>query len=320
MKEYGLKHLLKSANGIIKSKIDGTNFRTPIIAKGIEPVIKNWKKPITIARHTYGDFYINTELKADKNGVGKLVFTPKNGDEKSIVIHKFINQTGVLQGQHNTEKSIKSFAESCFDFALKRNENLCFSCRNDILKVYDNEFKMIFDETYKKYKPKFKRAGIKYFYTTVNDALCKAVRSNGGFIWALKNYDGDVLSDMLASAFGSLAMMTSVFISDTGVYEYEAPHGTVPRHFYKYLNGEKVYTNPTAIIFAWTGALRKRGELDENAELLGFSDRLEKAVINVIESGRMTKDLTSVSNIRNTVCLDTFSFIDAIKNQYKSNL
>jgi len=320
MKELGLKTLLKSANGIIKANIDGTNFRTPIIVKGIEPVVKNWKKPITIARHTYGDFYINTELAAEKNSRGYLVYTAENGCESRLLIHSFDDDTGVLQAQHNTEKSIKNFAKSCFELALCKNEDLYFSALSDISKLYDKTFEEIFENTYETYKPYFEKAGIKYRFMTTGHASARVMRSAGGFIWALKNYDGDVQSDMVASAFGSLSMMTSVFVSPDGIYEYEAPHGTVTRHFYKFLKGETVYTNPVATIFAWTGALRKRGELDDTPKLCDFSDRLEKAVTEVIESGRMTEDIAEKSVIPKTVCLDTFSFVDAVKEQFEYDI
>ncbi len=314
VKEYNLKEMWKSPNGTIRAMLDGTVFRTPIVVKGIEPVVKCWKKPITIARHAYGDVYKSVEMKIPGAGKAELVFTDENGNETRELIHNF-NGAGVIQGQHNLNSSIESFARSCFNYALDLKQSLWFATKDTISKKYDHTFKDIFAEIYEnEYKEKFEAAGIEYFYTLIDDAVARVMKSEGGFIWACKNYDGDVFSDMVSSAFGSLAMMTSVLVSPSGVYEYEAAHGTVQRHYYKYLKGEETSTNSVATIFAWTGALRKRGELDGISELCDFADRLEKAVINTIESGKMTKDLAAITELENPVVLNSQDFIKEIKN------
>lgn len=314
VKEYNLKEMWKSPNGTIRAMLDGTVFRTPIVVKGIEPVVKCWKKPITIARHAYGDVYKSVEMKIPGAGKAELVFTDENGNETRELIHNF-NGAGVIQGQHNLNSSIESFARSCFNYALDLKQSLWFATKDTISKKYDHTFKDIFAEIYEnEYKEKFEAAGIEYFYTLIDDAVARVMKSEGGFIWACKNYDGDVFSDMVSSAFGSLAMMTSVLVSPSGVYEYEAAHGTVQRHYYKYLKGEETSTNSVATIFAWTGALRKRGELDGISELCDFADRLEKAVISTIESGKMTKDLAAITEIENPVVLNSQDFIKEIKN------
>ena len=314
VKEYNLKEMWKSPNGTIRAMLDGTVFRTPIVVKGIEPVVKCWKKPITIARHAYGDVYKSVEMKIPGAGKAELVFTDENGNETRELIHNF-NGAGVIQGQHNLNSSIESFARSCFNYALDLKQSLWFATKDTISKKYDHTFKDIFAEIYEnEYKEKFEAAGIEYFYTLIDDAVARVMKSEGGFIWACKNYDGDVFSDMVSSAFGSLAMMTSVLVSPSGVYEYEAAHGTVQRHYYKYLKGEETSTNSVATIFAWTGALRKRGELDGISELCDFADRLEKAVISTIESGKMTKDLAAITELENPVVLNSQDFIKEIKN------
>ncbi len=290
VEEYHLKEMWKSPNGTIRAILDGTVFRAPIIVKGIEPYVKNWVKPITIARHAYGDVYKATEMKIPEAGKCELVYTKENGEEIRELIHEF-KGAGIVQGMHNLNHSIESFARSCFNFAIDTKQDLWFSSKDTISKKYDHTFKDIFEEIYEKeYKEKFEGLGIEYFYTLIDDAVARVIRSNGGYIWACKNYDGDVMSDMLATAFGSLSMMTSVLVSPDGKYEYEAAHGTVQRHYYKYLKGEETSTNPIATIFAWTGALRKRGELDGNKELMVFADKLEQACIHTVESGKMTKD------------------------------
>ncbi len=314
VKEYNLKEMWKSPNGTIRAMLDGTVFRTPIVVKGIEPVVKCWKKPITIARHAYGDVYKSVEMKIPGAGKAELVFTDEKGNETRELIHNF-NGAGVIQGQHNLNSSIESFARSCFNYALDLKQSLWFATKDTISKKYDHTFKDIFAEIYEnEYKEKFEAAGIEYFYTLIDDAVARVMKSEGGFIWACKNYDGDVFSDMVSSAFGSLAMMTSVLVSPSGVYEYEAAHGTVQRHYYKYLKGEETSTNSVATIFAWTGALRKRGELDGISELCDFADRLEKAVISTIESGKMTKDLAAITELENPVVLNSQDFIKEIKN------
>ncbi len=291
MIEYDLKEMWKSPNGTIRAILDGTVFRTPIVVKGIEPCVKNWKKPITLARHAYGDVYKSVELKAGGPGKAELVFTAEDGTETRELIHEF-KGAGVLQGMHNTEASITSFAKSCFNYALDTKQDLWFATKDTISKKYDHTFKDIFQEIFdKEYKEKFEQAGITYFYTLIDDAVARVMKAEGGFIWACKNYDGDVMSDMVSSAFGSLAMMTSVLVSPDGNFEYEAAHGTVQRHYYKHLKGEETSTNSVATIFAWTGALRKRGELDGIPELAVFADKLEAATVKTIESGKMTKDL-----------------------------
>lgn len=318
VKEYNLKQMWKSPNGTIRAILDGTVFRTPIIVKGIEPVVKCWKKPITIARHAYGDVYKSVEIKVPGAGKAELVFTDENGNETRELIHNF-KGAGVLQGQHNLDNSIESFARSCFGYALATKQDLWFATKDTISKKYDHTFKDIFADLYEKeYKEKFEKAGITYFYTLIDDAVARVMKSEGGFIWACKNYDGDVFSDMISSAFGSLAMMTSVLVSPSGIYEYEAAHGTVQRHYYKYLKGEETSTNSVATIFAWTGALRKRGELDSIKELVEFADKLEKATIKTIEDGKMTKDLALITELENPVVLNSENFIKAIRETYET--
>ena len=313
MDEYDLKEMWKSPNGTIRAMLDGTVFRTPIIVKGIEPCVKNWKEPITIARHAYGDIYKNTEIKVPRKGKAELVFTAEDGTETRELIHNF-DDAGIIQGVHNTVASISSFARSCFNYALDTKQDLWFSTKDTISKKYDHTFKDIFNDIYEaEYKDKFEAAGIEYFYTLIDDAVARVMKAKGGFIWACKNYDGDVMSDMISSAFGSLAMMTSVLVSPEGYYEYEAAHGTVQRHYYKHLKGEETSTNSVATIFAWTGALRKRGELDNNKDLMDFADRLEEATINTIEGGTMTKDLALITTIENPTVVNSLDFIKAIR-------
>ena len=312
MTEYDLKEMWKSPNGTIRAMLDGTVFRTPIIVKGIEPCVKNWKKPITIARHAYGDVYKNTEMIIPGPGKVELVYTAEDGTETRELVHNYTG-AGIAQGMHNLDASIESFARSCFNYALDIKQDLWFATKDTISKKYDHTFKDIFQEIYdKEYDEKFKAAGIEYFYTLIDDAVARVMKAEGGFIWACKNYDGDVMSDMVSSAFGSLAMMTSVLVSPQGYYEYEAAHGTVQRHYYKHLKGEETSTNSVATIFAWTGAIRKRGELDGNQELMDFADRLEKATIDTIESGKMTKDLALITSIENPTVLNSEQFIKAI--------
>ena len=320
MTEYNLKEMWKSPNGTIRAILDGTVFRAPIIVKGIEPLVKNWHKPITIARHAYGDVYKNVEIKVPGAGKAELVFTGADGDVIKETIHEF-KTPGIIQGIHNVDKSIESFARSCFNYALDKKEDLWFATKDTISKKYDHNFKDIFQEIYdNEYEEKFKAAGIEYFYTLIDDAVARVMKSEGGYIWACKNYDGDVMSDMVATAFGSLAMMTSVLVSPSGVYEYEAAHGTVQRHYYKHLKGEETSTNSVATIFAWSGALRKRGELDDNKELQIFADKLEKACIDTIESGEMTKDLALITSIDNPKVLNSFDFIKAIRTRLEASL
>ena len=313
MKEYDLKEMWKSPNGTIRAMLDGTVFRAPIVVKGIEPNVKTWKKPITIARHAYGDVYKATEMKIPGAGKAELVYTAEDGTETRELIHNFTG-AGVIQGQHNLDASIESFAHSCFKYALDTHQELWFATKDTISKKYDHTFKDIFQEIYDtQYKEAFEKAGISYFYTLIDDAVARVMKSEGGFIWACKNYDGDVMSDMVATAFGSLSMMTSVLVSPNGYYEYEAAHGTVQRHYYKHLKGEETSTNPIATIFAWTGALRKRGELDNIPELGKFADTLERACIKTIEDGKMTKDLALITTMENPVTLNTQDFISAIR-------
>ena len=320
MTEYNLKEMWKSPNGTIRAILDGTVFRTPIVVKGIEPCVKNWKKPITLARHAYGDVYKNTEMKIAGPGKAELVFTAEDGTETRELIHNFTG-AGVLQGMHNTDKSITSFARACFSYALDLKQDLWFATKDTISKKYDHTFKDIFAEVYEnEYKAKFEEAGITYFYTLIDDAVARVMKAEGGFIWACKNYDGDVMSDMVSSAFGSLAMMTSVLVSPNGVYEYEAAHGTVQRHYYKHLKGEETSTNSVATIFAWTGALRKRGELDGIRELVEFADKLEKATLSTIESGRMTKDLALITSLKDVTVLNSENFIKAIRETLEGML
>ena len=315
MTEYNLKEMWKSPNGTIRAILDGTVFRAPIVVKGIEPCVRNWKKPITLARHAYGDVYKATEMKVAGKGKAELVFTDENGNETRKLIHEF-NGPGVLQGQHNLDSSIESFARSCFEYALSTKQDLWFATKDTISKKYDHTFKDKFSEIFEaEYQQKFEDAGITYFYTLIDDAVARVMKSEGGYIWACKNYDGDVMSDMVSSAFGSLAMMTSVLVSPQGYYEYEAAHGTVQRHYYKHLKGEETSTNSVATIFAWTGALRKRGELDGNAALSEFADKLEKACIGTIEAGKMTKDLALITSIENPTVLSSEAFIKAIREE-----
>lgn len=312
MTEYNLEEMWKSPNGTIRAMLDGTVFRTPIVVKGIEPCVRNWKKPITIARHAYGDVYKNTEMIIPGPGKVELVYTAEDGTVKRELVHNYIG-AGVAQGMHNLDDSIENFARSCFRYALDRKQDLWFATKDTISKKYDHTFKDIFQELYEKeYEERFKEAGIVYFYTLIDDAVARVMKAEGGFIWACKNYDGDVMSDMVSSAFGSLAMMTSVLVSPHGYYEYEAAHGTVQRHYYRHLKGEETSTNSVATIFAWTGALRKRGELDGNRELMEFADRLEKATLDTIESGEMTKDLALITTIPNPTVLNSEAFIQAI--------
>lgn len=312
MTEYDLKEMWKSPNGTIRAILDGTVFRAPIKVKGIEPYVRTWKKPITIARHAYGDVYRASEMKIPGPGKAELVYTAEDGTETRELIHNFTGE-GIIQGMHNINASIESFARSCFNYALDTKQDLWFASKDTISKKYDHTFKDIFQELFDtEYKGKFEQAGITYFYTLIDDAVARVMKSEGGYIWACKNYDGDVMSDMVSSAFGSLAMMTSVLVSPDGYYEYEAAHGTVQRHYYKHLKGEETSTNSVATIFAWTGALRKRGELDENAELMAFADKLEKATIDTIEAGEMTKDLALITSLENPTVLNSEDFIKAI--------
>ena len=313
MTEYDLKEMWKSPNGTIRAMLDGTVFRAPIVVKGIEPGVKSWKKPITIARHAYGDVYKNTEMIIPGPGKVELVYTAEDGTEVRELVHNYTS-AGVAQGMHNLNDSIESFARSCFNYALDTKQDLWFATKDTISKKYDHTFKDVFQEIFEnEYEDKFKEAGITYFYTLIDDAVARVVKAEGGFIWACKNYDGDVMSDMVSSAFGSLAMMTSVLVSPHGYYEYEAAHGTVQRHYYKHLKGEETSTNSVATIFAWTGALRKRGELDGNQELMSFADKLEKATIDTIESGKMTKDLAMITTLENVVVLNSEEFIKEIR-------
>ena len=312
MTEYDLKEMWKSPNGTIRAILDGTVFRAPIAVKGIEPCVKNWKKPITIARHAYGDVYKNTEMKVPGPGKVELVYTAEDGTQTKELVFDF-KGPGVAQGMHNLDNSIESFARSCFNYALDTKQDLWFATKDTISKKYDHTFKDIFQEIFDAdYKEKFEEAGITYFYTLIDDAVARVMKSEGGYIWACKNYDGDVMSDMVSSAFGSLAMMTSVLVSPDGYYEYEAAHGTVQRHYYKHLKGEETSTNSVATIFAWSGALRKRGELDGNKELMDFADRLEEATIRTIEEGKMTKDLALITTMENPTVLNSEGFIKAI--------
>ncbi len=313
VEEYNLKQMWKSPNGTIRAILDGTVFRTPIIVKGITPYIPNWTKPITIARHAYGDIYKNTEMQVKAGSRCELVCTDKDGNETRKLIHNFDDTDGIIQGLHNKDDSISSFARCCFNFALDTKQDIWFATKDTISKQYDHHFKDIFAEIFEKeYKEKFEKAGIEYFYTLIDDAVARVVRSEGGYIWACKNYDGDVMSDMVATAYGSLAMMTSVLVSPDGIYEYEAAHGTVQRHYYKHLKGEPTSTNSVATLFAWTGALRKRGELDGTPELCRFADNLEKATIDTIESGIMTGDLAMMSTLPNIKKVGTEEFLLAV--------
>ena len=320
VKEYNLKQMWKSPNGTIRAILDGTVFRAPIVVKGIEPNVRTWEKPITIARHAYGDVYKNTEMRIPGPGKAELVFTAADGTETRALIHEF-SGPGVIQGQHNLDSSIESFARSCFDYALATSQDLWFATKDTISKKYDHRFKDIFQEVFDAdYAARFDEAGIEYFYTLIDDAVARVMKSKGGFIWACKNYDGDVMSDMLSSAFGSLAMMTSVLVSPHGYYEYEAAHGTVQRHYYKHLKGQETSTNSVATIFAWTGALRKRGQLDGTPALCDFADKLERATLDTIESGKMTGDLTLITTLPNPVKLNTQDFIKAIRANLEAAL
>ena len=315
MDEYKLKEMWKSPNGTIRAMLDGTVFRAPIIVKGIEPCVRNWKKPITLARHAYGDVYKNAEMVIPGPGKVELVYTAQDGSETRELVHEF-KGSGIVQGMHNLDASIESFARSCFTYALDTHQDLWFATKDTISKKYDHTFKDIFQEIYQgEFQEKFEKAGLTYFYTLIDDAVARVMKAEGGFIWACKNYDGDVMSDMVSSAFGSLAMMTSVLVSPQGYFEYEAAHGTVQRHYYKHLKGEETSTNSVATIFAWTGALRKRGELDNNQELVDFAGRLEKATLETIEGGQMTKDLALITSIPNPTVLNSRDFILAIRDR-----
>ena len=320
MTEYNLKEMWKSPNGTIRAMLDGTVFRAPIIVKGIEPCVKNWEKPITLARHAYGDVYKNAEMKIPGPGKAELVFTAEDGTETRELIHTF-DAPGIIQGIHNTEKSIRSFAKACFNYALDTKQDLWFATKDTISKKYDHTFKDIMQEVYDaEYDEKFKAAGIEYFYTLIDDAVARVMKAKGGFIWACKNYDGDVMSDMVSSAFGSLAMMTSVLVTPDGKYEYEAAHGTVMRHYYKHLKGEETSTNSVATIFAWTGALKKRGEMDNLPDLMAFADKLEAATLKTIEDGKMTKDLALITSLKDVTVLNSEDFIKAIRKTLEEML
>jgi isocitrate dehydrogenase len=320
MSEYNLKKMYKSPNGTLRAILNGTVFRAPIVVKGIEPCVKNWEKPITIARHAYGDVYKNTELYIDKPGDAMLMFRGEDGEQKVELIQHF-DAPGVIQGMHNMDASIESFARSCFNYALDTKQDLWFGSKDTISKTYDGRFKEIFHEIYEaEFKEKFEAAGLEYFYSLIDDIVARVMKAKGGFIWACKNYDGDVMSDMVSSAFGSLAMMTSVLVSPHGYYEYEAAHGTVQRHYYRHLAGEETSTNSVATIFAWTGALRKRGELDNNQELADFADKLEQATLRTIESGKMTKDLALITTFKKPTVLNSRNFILAIKKELEKLL
>lgn len=318
MKEYSLKKMYKSPNGTIRAILDGTVFRAPIVVKGIEPCVRNWKKPITLARHAYGDIYKNTEFYVDKPGKVELVYTSEDGEEKRALVQEF-KAPGVAMGMHNMEASIESFARSCFNYALDTKQDVWFGAKDTISKTYDAKFKEVFQKIYEEeFKEKFEEQGLVYFYSLIDDIVARVMKAEGGFIWACKNYDGDVMSDMVSSAFGSLAMMTSVLVSPDGYYEYEAAHGTVQRHYYRHLKGEETSTNSVATIFAWTGALRKRGELDGNQELMEFADKLEKATLGTIEDGRMTKDLALITTLKDVEVLNSEQFIKAIREKLTS--
>jgi isocitrate dehydrogenase len=320
MPEYNLSEMWKSPNGTIRAILDGTVFRAPILVKGVTPYIPTWTQPITIARHAYGDVYKNTEMRVEGGSKAELLVTKADGTVEKSLIHEF-DSDGIIQGLHNIDKSIGSFARACFNYALDTKQDVWFSTKDTISKKYDHRFKDIFAEIFEnEYKDKFEKAGIEYFYTLIDDAVARVIRSKGGYIWACKNYDGDVMSDMIATAYGSLAMMTSVLVSPDGVYEYEAAHGTVQRHYYKYLKGEETSTNSVATLFAWTGALRKRGELDELPELIGFADKLEKAIIDTIESGIMTGDLYLISTLENKKKVNTTEFLEAVNETLKELL
>ena len=320
MTEYNLKEMYKSPNGTIRAILDGTVFRAPIIVKGIEPCVRNWKKPITLARHAYGDIYKNSELYIDRPGKAYLVFEGEDGTEKKALIHDF-KDSGVLMGMHNMDASIRSFARSCFNYGLDTHQSVWFGAKDTISKTYDGRFKEIFQTVFdEEFKERYEAAGLTYFFSLIDDIVARVMKAEGGFIWACKNYDGDVMSDMVSSAFGSLAMMTSVLVSPDGNYEYEAAHGTVQRHYYKHLAGEETSTNSVATIFAWTGALRKSGELDELPELVSFVSKLENATVDTIESGKMTKDLALITSLENPTVLNSREFILAIKENLEKEL
>ena len=320
MDEYDLKKMYKSPNGTIRAILDGTVFRAPIVVKGIEPCVRNWKKPITLARHAYGDIYKNTEMYIDKPGKVELVYTSEDGEEKRSLVQEF-KAPGVAMGMHNMTASIESFARSCFNYALDTKQDVWFGAKDTISKTYDAKFKEVFQTIFDtEFKDKFEEAGLTYFYSLIDDIVARVMKAEGGFIWACKNYDGDVMSDMVSSAFGSLAMMTSVLVSPQGYYEYEAAHGTVQRHYYRHLEGKETSTNSVATIFAWTGALRKRGELDGSQELSDFADKLEKATLSTIESGKMTKDLALITSIENPTVLNSRDFILAIREELEKML
>lgn len=321
VEEYHLKEMWKSPNGTIRAILDGTVFRTPILVKGITPYLPGWKQPITIARHAYGDVYKNVEASVPAGARAELLVTLPDGSEKKYPIHNFSESSGIIQGLHNLDKSIESFARSCFNFALDTKKDLWFATKDTISKIYDHRFKDIFQEIFEKeYAEKFQKAEIEYFYTLIDDAVARVIRSRGGYIWACKNYDGDVMSDMVATAFGSLAMMTSVLVSPDGVYEYEAAHGTVQRHYYKHLRGEATSTNSVATLFAWTGALRKRGELDQNTALSEFANKLERAALDTLESGVMTGDLASMSTLPEIHQVSTKEFLLAVRDSLENLL
>lgn len=314
MKEYSLKKMYKSPNGTIRAILDGTVFRAPIVVKGIEPCVRNWKKPITLARHAYGDIYKNTEFYVDKPGKVELVYTSEDGEEKRALVKEF-KTPGVAMGMHNMEASIESFARSCFNYALDTRQDVWFGAKDTISKTYDAKFKEVFQKIYEdEFKEKFEEQGLVYFYSLIDDIVARVMKAEGGFIWACKNYDGDVMSDMVSSAFGSLAMMTSVLVSPQGYYEYEAAHGTVQRHYYRHMEGKETSTNSVATIFAWTGALRKRGEMDGNQELMEFADKLEKATLTTIEDGKMTKDLALITSLKHPKVLSSREFILAVRD------
>ncbi len=319
MSEYNLHEMWKSPNGTIRSRLDGTVFRTPITIPTIHPVVKNWEKPITIARHAYGDVYKSVEIRVPAEGVAKLVYEGADGQKEEVVVHEF-KGAGVLQGMHNTDKSIRSFAHSCFKFAIDTKQDLWFSTKDTISKKYDAQFRVIFEEVFEEYKQKFEELGLTYFYTLIDDAVARVIRSKGGYIWACKNYDGDVMSDMVSTAFGSLAMMTSVLVSPDGKYEYEAAHGTVTRHYYKYLKGEETSTNPMATIFAWSGALRKRGEMDGLADLQHYADALEQACFDTLDEGICTKDLAGLMEGITPKPVNSAGFIAAIRERLEKRL
>ncbi len=319
MSEYNLHQMWKSPNGTIRAMLDGTVFRAPITIPSIHPCVKNWKKPITIARHAYGDVYKSVEIRANEAGTAKLVFDGKDGQHEEVVIHEF-DGPGVLQGMHNVDKSIRSFANSCFQYAISTKQDIWFSTKDTISKKYDGRFKAIFEEEYEKYKSDFERLGIEYFYTLIDDAVARVIRSAGGFIWACKNYDGDVMSDMVSTAFGSLAMMTSVLVSPEGKYEYEAAHGTVTRHYYKHLKGEETSTNPMATIFAWSGAFRKRGELDGLPELINYANQLEDACFDTLNDGICTKDLVNLMEGVEPKAVNSEQFLKAIRERLEKRM